>query len=147
MPLSSDHADQIAELINRRNELTVPYTRQRVLKYGENYICRLSESGTVIACVEVKIVQWYQTEICHLSVDENHARQGHARALVEEAEKRAADHSARIAQCTIRDGNEASCRLFASLGYTQVSAFHNHRSGNKVWVLQKVLVKDAEMAG
>ena len=57
-PLSDAQADEIAQLLNTRNQLTVQYTRARVLKEPTDYILRLSETGDVIACVQVKKVQW-----------------------------------------------------------------------------------------
>jgi hypothetical protein len=57
MALSHRHADQIAALLNERNQLTVHYTGQRVLDYADNYICRLSAANDVVACVELRRVQ------------------------------------------------------------------------------------------
>ena len=59
MAVSVEQAEQIAQLLNERNELTVPYTSKKVLDHGNNYLYRLSESGDILACVEVKKVQWY----------------------------------------------------------------------------------------
>jgi N-acetylglutamate synthase-like GNAT family acetyltransferase len=60
LPLSDAQADAIAQLLNTRNQLTVQYTRERVLKEAADYVLRFSETGEVIACVQVKKVQWYQ---------------------------------------------------------------------------------------
>ena len=108
MPLSNGHADQIAALLNERNELTIQYTGARVLEHADNYICRHSGSGDVIACVELKTVQWYQTEILHLTVAKSQERKGHGKALLCEAERNARTNGARILQGTIRVGNAAS---------------------------------------
>ena len=139
MGLTNTQADQIARLLNERNELTVQYTRQRVLDHSDNYLCRYSDAGDVIACVEVKKVQWYQTEILHLTVAVPHERRGHAKALLCEAERVARANGARLLQCTIRIGNTASRRLFEEFGFSNVGTFLNQESGNNVGVFQKIV--------
>lgn len=139
MTLSDEHAEQIAALLNERNQLTVKYTRQRVLEHAENYLCRISESGEVVACVEVKSVQWYQTEVLHLTVAASEIRKGHAKALLCEAERVSRANGARLLQCTIREGNAESRSLFEGFGFSHVSTFNNPSSGNNVAVFQKVL--------
>jgi ribosomal protein S18 acetylase RimI-like enzyme len=137
--LSNAHADQIAALLNERNQLTVRYTRQRVLENAENYVCRYSEAGEVVACVEVRRVQWYQAEVLHLTVAKSQERKGHAKALLCEAERVGRANGARVLQCTIRQDNTASLQLFEGFGFSHVVTFHNQGSGNNVAVLQKVL--------
>jgi len=140
MALTDAQADTIAVLLNARNELTVPYARQRVLDDADNYRCILSDAGEVIACVEIKKVQWYQCEVLHLTVSKAHERTGHGKALLCEAERVARAKNARVLQCTIRDDNIGSRRLFEGFGFQRVSAFFNEHSGNNVGVYQKVLV-------
>lgn len=137
---SDAQADAIAELLNRRNQLTVKYTRKRVLEESDDYIRRLSNSGDVVACVQIKKVQWYQAEVLHLTVAETCQREGHAKALLCEAEKIARNKGARILQCTIRADNVASRKLFEGFGFQHVSTFLNESSGNNIDVFQKVLV-------
>jgi ribosomal protein S18 acetylase RimI-like enzyme len=138
-PLSNVHADAIATLLNERNQLTVPYTRARVQNEAENYIYRLSEAGDLIACVEVKKLQWYQAEVLHLTVAAAHERKGYAKALLFEAEQAARANGARLLQCTIRTDNLASRKLFEGFSFYRVSTFMNQDSGNNVGVFQKVL--------
>lgn len=137
MALTDQQADQIAALLNERNELTVPYSRAKVRSNAENYICHFSDDGAVIACVEVKKVQWYQAEILHLTVAEQYVRLGHAKRLLQEAEQAARAHNARILQCTIRESNHPSRALFEAFGFRLVSEFLNAHSGNNVGVFQK----------
>lgn len=133
------HADQISALLNERNQLTVKYTRKRILEHAGNYFCRFSEANEVVACVEVKKVQWYQTEILHIVVAESHAGKGHAKALLCEAERIARASGARLLQCTIREDNKESRTLFEGFGFYLVSTFNNPSSGNNVAVFQKML--------
>jgi RimJ/RimL family protein N-acetyltransferase len=137
--LTDADADQIAKLLNERNELTKPYTRQDILKHAANYRIRRSDSNVVVACVEVKKVQWYQTEILHLTVAQPEERKGHAKAILSDAERLAREGDARILQCTIRQGNAASRRLFEGCGFVHVGTFFNRRSSNNVEVFQKAL--------
>ena len=137
--MTDTQADQIAALLNERNQLTVQYTGKRVLASADNYLYRISETNEVIACVEVKEVQWYQAEVLHLTVAEPCERKGHAKALLCEAQRSARAKGARILQCTIRMDNEASRRLFEGFGFLHVGTFLNQFSGNNVGVFQKVL--------
>ena len=139
MTLTDAHADQIAKLLNGRNQLTQKCTRKSVLDHADNYLCRFSEANEVVACVEVKNIQWYQTEILHLTVAASQTRKGHAKALLCEAERVARAKGARLLQCTIREDNTDSCKLFEGFGFSHINSFHNKRSGNNVAVFQKVL--------
>ena len=132
-------ADAIAALLNGWNQLTVQYTRARVHNEAGNYIYRLAEAGDLIACVEVKKVQWYQAKVLHLAVAAAHERKGHARALLCEAERAARANGARVLQCTIRTDNQASRNLVEGFGFSHLSTFLNQGSGNNVGVFQKVL--------
>lgn len=136
-----DHhqAEQIAVLLNAQNQLTVPYTADRVLEHRDNYLIRLDDVGQVVACAELKRVQWYQFELLHVTVAQKNQRQGHARALIDEAEKQAIQRGARILQSTIRADNTASEQLFKSLGFESVSRFYNVKSKNIINVWQRVL--------
>lgn len=140
MSLSQAHAAEIAALLNARNQLTVQYTGKKVLDHADDYLFRLSAVQKVVACVEVKKVQWYQAEVLHLTVAEGEEGKGHAKALLSSAETRAREKGVRVLQCTIREGNVQSEGLFQADGFAKVSAFHNEHSGNNVAVYQKVLV-------
>jgi ribosomal protein S18 acetylase RimI-like enzyme len=131
-------AEEIAQLLNARNQLQVAYTPAKVQQDADNYLFELDD-GAVVACVEVKKVQWYQWEICHLSVSEKHERQGLGKRLIRRAEDKAKSGAARIVQCTIRVGNEASEQTFRRCGYREACCFFNAATSNYVAVWQKVL--------
>jgi N-acetylglutamate synthase-like GNAT family acetyltransferase len=137
--MNQHHAEQIAQLLNSQNLLVVRYDAARVLKSAENYLYERSDKGAVVACVELKRVQWYQFEIDHLTVDPNNVRTGLARKLLKRAEERAKQKGGRILQCTIRENNKASQELFRTTGFVRVSCFHYPTSGNNVDVWQKVI--------
>jgi ribosomal protein S18 acetylase RimI-like enzyme len=139
MLLTDAHADQIAALLNERNELTRIYSRVEVLSYRDNYLCHFDEAHNVIACIEISKVQWYQAEIKHLTVSAEHARRGHARTLLREAEQLAQTLNARLLQCTIREDNVPSRTLFENARFWRSARFFNNRSGMNVDVYQKVL--------
>ena len=136
--MNEEIAEQIANLINERNKLTVHYSTRTVLEAADNYIYKV-DNGKVIGSVEVRRVQWYQSEIDHLSVQAFCEGRGIGTELLKEAEAKAIRSGARISQCTIREGNEASCALFQKHGYTATVTFRNRDSGNLVTVYQKVL--------
>ncbi len=136
--MTQQQAEQVAKLLNSRNQLTIEYTAEKVLQHADSYIFEIS-SDEVVACVEVKRVQWYQWEICHLSVSPNQERKGLGKLLIRRAEEKAKSGGARITQCTIRVGNEASEQTFRRSGYREVCCFFNTGSNNYVAVWQKVL--------
>ena len=55
------------------------------------------------------------------------------------AEGKAKKQGARIIQCTIRDDNKNSIRLFSANGYENVNKFYNVVTKNVVLVFQKSL--------
>ena len=136
-------AEQIGQLLNTRNQLVQPYDADRVLASAPNYLFTLSHSGDVIACAELKRVQWYQFEISHVTTAPGSEGKGLARALLAQAEDRAKEDGCRILQCTIREENKRSQELFLKNGFRQVSAFYYPYSGNNVGVWQKVLSSPA----
>lgn len=136
--MTEQQAKQIATLLNSRNELDREYSGDQILRESAKYIFQ-EEGDTVVACVEVKSVQWYQWEICHLSVHQDHVRQGRGKQLIRLAELKAAAGGARIVQCTIRVGNMASEETFRRSGFLVACCFFNARTENYVNVWQKTL--------
>lgn len=138
--MNSYQAEQVAALLNLRNALTRQYTADRVLNEAQTYVTELGPDGRVLGCVQLKRIQWYQSELCHLTVAEAAEGQGVATELVERAEAIAEQNGSRIVQCTVRIGNARSLSRFTKLGYQESVTFHNSVSGNDVVVLQKILV-------
>jgi N-acetylglutamate synthase-like GNAT family acetyltransferase len=140
MSMTQAVAEQIAHLLNTQNKLTVSYTAAKILEHPDRYIVRLDTNSQVVGAVEVKKLQWYQCEIDHLSVHPDLQGKGIGRGLVQEAEEKARQLGARIAQCTIRIGNMESEGFFKKHGYVATVTFLNQQNGNRVTVYQKVLV-------
>jgi ribosomal protein S18 acetylase RimI-like enzyme len=136
--MNPEHAKQIAHLLNSRNHLIRGYDAQAVLDRAGDFIYEL-EDDTVVACIEVKRVQWYQWEVCHLTVAPENEGRGLGSLMIRKAEERAKSGGARIIQCTIRVGNVESERAFQRNRYTRVSEFYYPHSGNEVAVWQKVV--------
>jgi N-acetylglutamate synthase-like GNAT family acetyltransferase len=134
--MTKEIASEIAKLLNTRNQLVKQHTAQSVLDEKETYVF-IMESEKVIACAESKKVQWYQWEICHVSVASEVEGSGKGQRVLELAEEKAIKGGAKILQSTIRSGNEKSIRLFLRNGYQQVNTFYNNISGNWILVLQK----------
>lgn len=134
--MTKEQAKQIATLLNERNKLVNEYSPDDVLAKEQNYVY-LDEKSTIIACAESKKVQWYQWEICHVSVDKTYEGKELGSKILKLAEKKAIEGGAKILQCTIRSNNESSLRLFLAKGYTKTTSFFYPNSGNWVHVLQK----------
>ncbi len=133
-----EHAGQIAQLLNRRNQLKARFDAETIRRRAANFLVDL-DGDQVLACIEINRIQWYQWEISHLAVTEKEEGKGHARQLIACAEERALRGNARIIQCTIRVGNERSEHLFQKCGYQMVSTFFYPHSGHNVGVWQKVV--------
>ncbi len=73
--MDGNHAEQIATLLNAQNQLTVQYTASRVLEHQDDYLVRLDDAGQVVACAELKQVQWYQFELLHVTVAQQSQKQ------------------------------------------------------------------------
>ena len=134
----SSEANQIANLLNLRNQLTKKYTEEDVFQNSEDYLFKVL-GNEVVACVEVRKVQWYQAEIRHLTVASAHEGKGIGKELVGCAIASAGRLGVRVVQCTIRQDNDRSGGVFAAAGFAKVNSFFNIRSGNNVDVYQRVL--------
>jgi GNAT superfamily N-acetyltransferase len=140
--MTEDLATKIAALINERNQLDGRYDAARIMKQYDHYEYEL-DGDVLIACVETKKVQWYQWEICHLSVNPSYARKGYGNRMIQQAEGKAKQGGARIVQCTIRVGNVESEGAFRKRGYVQATSFYNSRTENYVGVWQKVICRNS----
>src|SRR2546423_832282 len=136
--MKPEHAKQIADLLNSRNQLVRDYDANMILDREDDFIYELKDDA-VIACIEAKKVQWYQWEVCHLTVAPKNEGQGLGSLMIRKAEERAKKGGARIIQCTIRVGNAESERAFERNGYRRVSEFYYPNSGNNVAVWQKIV--------
>lgn len=136
--MTEAQAQEIAVLLNKRNQLARSYTGRGVFAKAGNYEYEVRH-GKVEACVERKKVQWYQWEICHLSVAIEWEGKGLASIVYQRAEEAARSGGACILQCTIREGNERSERFFGKRGFIKVGRFFYALTDNTVGVWQKVL--------
>ncbi len=132
-------AKQIAELLNSENQLVIPYTEQKILSTADNYLFESSEKDEVLCCIECKKVQWYQFEVCHLTVNPKHRKKGLGQKILDKAIEHSKSNRGRVVQCTIRENNTASIGLFSKNGFNKVSVFNYPDSGNNVGIWQKVV--------
>lgn len=131
-------AQEIVDLINSRNQLSKNYSSEDILSHKENYVF-IKENNKVITCAQTKKVQWYQTEISHVSIAENIEGKGYGSKILQLAEKMTLENSSKILQCTIRTNNTNSIRLFSNKGYKQINTFYYPKTGNWVYIFQKVM--------
>lgn len=135
--MKRNEAEQIADLRNTQNQLTENYTAEKIIEHQNDIIYHIGDGGKVICAVEVLRVQWYQAEIKHLTVDPAVKGNGLGRKLLVEAEEKALELGALVVQCTVRDNNTGSIKLFLSSGYHHCLTVKNPKSGNRVMILQK----------
>ena len=57
-------AKQVADLLNSKNELVVEYAENKILASSGNCLSESIKEDEVVACIERKMVQWYQFEGC-----------------------------------------------------------------------------------
>jgi ribosomal protein S18 acetylase RimI-like enzyme len=131
-------AEEIAALLNARNQLARKYEAQDVLDEKDVYEYE-QRDGKVVVCIERRIVQWYQLEVRHLCVDEALERKGLGSLVYARAEEFGRSKRACVVQCTIREGNHASENFFDTQGFVKVSRFLYAATGNNVGIWQKVL--------
>lgn len=134
--MTEKQAIQIAQLLNERNQLVSKWTHQKVLSSKDDFVF-LTDEEIVIACAQLKKVQWYQWEICHVSVQADFEGKHLGSQILKMAEQRAINAEAKILQCTIRSNNMKSQYLFLSKGYIKTSSFFYPLSKNWVNVYQK----------
>jgi len=133
------HAAEIAHLLNTQNQLEIHYDASLVLAHADDYLVDLSEDGRVACCAQLKRVQWYQSEICHVTTNPDFARKGRGLRIVASAEDEARKQGARLVQSTIRSGNIPSEGLFEKAGFVVGASFTNPNTGNVVRVWSKSL--------
>ena len=136
--MTEQEADEIAALLNARNQLARKYEASDILSDREDYEYELRD-GKIVACIERRLVQWYQLEVRHLSVDSAWERKGLGSLIYMRAEKFGRSKGVCVVQCTIREGNEASEGFFENHGFLKISRFLYAATGNNVGVWQKVL--------
>lgn len=141
--MTDTEAEQIAALLNDRNQLARNYAGADVVAEKGNYIYELRK-GEVVACIERRVVQWYQLEVRHLSVAIAWERKGLGSIVYQRTEEFGRSKGVCLVQCTIREGNEASERFFRNHGFAKVGRFFYAPTANNVGVWQKVLAAPRE---
>jgi ribosomal protein S18 acetylase RimI-like enzyme len=131
-------AMQIADLLNTRNRLQRPVEWRDVYDDASQYRF-LRDGDKLMGCIQMRAVQWYQTELLHLAVAQEYEGRRLAIKLGKMAEEWAIGEGARILQATVREDNTQMVRGLQLFNWTIVNKFYNHRTENNVLILQKVL--------
>lgn len=87
--MEGKQAKQIANLLNKRNQLVKKYSAKQILDAEDDYEYLVENNDNVVAAVKIKKIQWYQWELCHLTVDEGYEGKGYGTKLINRAEKKA----------------------------------------------------------
>ena len=85
--MTTQEAEEIAQLINNRNHLIKNYTFKDILSKKECYVF-IKEDNKVIACAASNKIQWYQHEITHVSISEHFEGKGYGSRILALAEKK-----------------------------------------------------------
>ena len=136
--MNKEVAEKIADLLNSSNVLASQYTYRGILNYSNDYIV-IQNDDDVIGCVCVRSVSWYQFELKHLVVAEAYRRMGYGRKLIEDAVRLVKERGGMVVQCTIREGNNDTRKLFRECGFGQCIEFTNKETGNVLKVYQKAV--------
>lgn len=117
-------ARQVANLINQNNRLAGKRRDIDILGSKVKYMVE-THGKFVIGAVGVDRVSYSFTEMKHLVVSPAWRRKGVGKHLIRHA-LRLVDTP--MVYCTIREGNDASIRLFESLGFTKANTYvgQNH---------------------
>lgn len=136
--MNENIAQQIADLLNYRNNLLTQYSREKILKYHQQYIYDL-DGESLIACVRIKKIQWYQSELRHLAVHPAYEKRGYGQRMISLAEARAKELRTRIVQCTIRADNHLATNAFKRAGYSLLNSFYYPKSSHNLCIWQKTI--------
>jgi ribosomal protein S18 acetylase RimI-like enzyme len=136
--MTKEDAKQIADLINERNQLTKKQQSNDILFNKDSYVF-IKDDDKIIACAESKQIQWYQYEICHVSIHKDYEGKRFGTKILKLAENIVKNNNGKIIQCTIRSNNENSIRLFTRKGYNEVNKFFNPKSENWINIYQKII--------
>lgn len=134
--MNEHQESQILSLINEINNLTEPVTIAYTRSRKRDYLFEMDSEGSVIGCICVKYVQWYQCEICHLSVSKSHRGLGLGAKLVARAITYATKKNFKISQITIREDNIISQRVFEKFGFKHMNSFFNNKSAHRIKLYQ-----------
>jgi len=131
-------ANQICELLNRRNNLSCNVTFDRVY-YSKGTYLYITDKSRLVGCACVKKVQWYQNELLHLSVHEDYENMGYGSRLIASAKELAKQNRGRILQATADSKNLNSIKVLKNNGFNTVGEFINQKTENKIIILQDIL--------
>lgn len=131
--LSKNHSKQIADLLNKHNNLPTKYSQFKIRNSPVLYL-PLVYKDTVVGSVGLYRWSFLITEIKHLVVAPSARGIRLGRHLVERAEEKI---STPLSCATVRKSNQASLKTFLNIGYKRVTNVEN--KGNEIVFLIKKL--------
>lgn len=115
------------------------YTEDMILDNANNYIVLLNED-IVIGCVSLKKNNWYSYEVMHMVVIPPYRNMGYGKRLIDDCITRAKSKGCKILQCTIKNTNEISKKVFLNKDFRCTSQFVNNNTGNTIEVYQLEII-------
>ena len=139
--MNSIEAEQIFKLLDRNDLGETKPTLEEIREnlYFIDYDKDEGDDRIIVACARAKQVQWYQWELCHLSVALEHESTGKAYKVARKAIQHAIDNGAKIIQCTISETNYKSWRLCERNGFKKATRFYNDKSKKNLLLYHRVV--------
>ena len=129
--LKEDIAFQLAQLINRYNNLESTYTKELILNNKANYI--VESIGTrVIGCAAIEKQAYAISELKHIVVSPEARRTGIASYLVSSAISKS---QTPLIYATVREDNPASQKLLEKRGFSSVGFYTTEKRDVKLYVI------------
>ena len=127
---------QIAELLNKNNELDKEYTEKHI-RYGKTKYLFIHKDGQLWGAVGVQRIRYLYTIVKHLVVAPDHRGKGMATALMEMALN---ETNTPFALSTVRKDNETSLHLLGNFEFEKAGAYFKDK--HLVILLVKSLHKE-----
>lgn len=131
-------SQQIAELLNRRNNLPIKLSRYDIERGGYFYLTyKEGDEEKLISCVQARKMSFFVYELKHLAVSEDFCGQGLGKKMVEIVEKNALYNKVPLIMGTTQKSNLAINSIFSKFGYDIVNEFKNTKTQHTCLIWQK----------
>lgn len=126
-------ATQIADLLNKHNELRVVHDTNSVAGGAANYFVEVShiaqEGCKVIGCIGIRQETPTESKVFHLCVDPRFRGKGIANKLLNIA---MVNSNTLLVYGTVRENNIPSLKLVSKLGFSKVGEIWSNRGNYKL---------------
>lgn len=137
--MNNSTAKQIADLLNRRNNLPNKIRDYDIFRGGYFYVDIEVEGGKrkVVSCVRAKRISFFAYELKHLSVSEDYQSKGLGSLMINMVESYVQTKKIPLIVATTNILNDPVNHLFGKLKYQRTKEFVNSNTNNKCYLWQK----------